>query len=139
MRDDAETWRQSLFAPLFLSFFYLEVDVVGVFQRLLVSAPLFPESTLLAAFVFANLFHQIGIDARTKFFDLSLGVLQCALIKGQLLQTTQNGEELIHALIPQEQAFVEAELRGTGRGLRGKGGRDTFTTSHRCLLTGDGG
>src|SRR5208282_2849920 len=99
--NDAETRRQSLFAPLFLAFFYRKVDVVGVFQRPLVGPSLFPESALVKALTFADLFHEIGVDARTEFFDLGLGALQgTSVSKGQLLQVVEACDELIDVLVP---------------------------------------
>src|SRR5713101_3317809 len=72
---------------------------------------------------------------RRELFDLHLGGLQRLLVStGELLHAAQDRDDVIDALIPQKQTFVDAQLGGTRGRLRGKGEPDTFKTSHRCLL-----
>src|SRR6266851_5185903 len=133
VRDNADPWRQSLLLAFFLAAPDVDIHVVGISPLLFVGAPQLPEAAFVEAFAVGQLFAEVSVHAGANLFDLSHGALHRSLIgKWKLLHASQQRDNMIHALVQQEEAFVDAQLRGTCGQLRGKGGADTFVASHRC-------
>jgi hypothetical protein len=69
-RKDECSWSKThVFSPFF-ALLDDDVDVVGIFQSLLVSAPFSTEPCMLGAFALADLVAEIRICARADFLDL---------------------------------------------------------------------
>src|SRR5262249_10627336 len=137
VREDGadNTGRQSLLLAFFLAPLDIDVNVVRVSPLLLLGVLLLPETAPVGAFTVGQMLGEIRVHIAANLFDLGYGRLQRILFsKWQFFHAAQEGDEVIKALVHQEQAFVEAQLRGMCGRLRGKRGPDTFVISHRCLL-----
>jgi hypothetical protein len=135
VRDDAaeKSGRQSLFLAFFLAMLDFDVNVIRVAPFLLKGAPLFPEAALVEPFTVSQVLCEIGVHIAAKFFDLDDDGLHGFPVREvKLPHISQQGNHALDTLIEQEQAFVDAQFRGTCGNLRGKVGPDTFVVSHRC-------
>ncbi len=127
MRDNAEPRRQSLLFAFFFAALDVDIHVVGVSPLLLERAALLPEAAFVQAFAISQVLGELHVDVGANLFDLDYGGLQRLLVgKRKLLHAAQDGDDMIDTVVPQEKAFVDAQLRGTCGLLRGNRGTDTL-------------
>jgi hypothetical protein len=65
-------------------------------------------SALIVAFVRSQFLDEIGVHASADFFDFVLGALQCVFANERKpLHAAQGRDDVIDALVQQEQAFID--------------------------------
>jgi hypothetical protein len=107
MRENAEARGQSLLPAFFLSPANLDINVVRVAPFLLELPALLPEATFIGAFAICQPFREFGIHVASDLLDLDNGTLHRLLVgKGKFLHLSQEGDEVVHALVQQEKTFV---------------------------------
>src|ERR1700739_1537079 len=140
MGENTQARGQTLLLAFFFSLTNLGIHIVRVAPFLLEFPALLPEATLIEAFAIYQFFRKVGIHVASDLFDLDNGTLHRLLVgKGKFLHLAQEGNDVIYALVQEKKTFINPQLRGTFGRLLEKRGTDTFITSHRCLLSGDGG
>ena len=75
MRENADTWWQSLLLALFLAPLDVDINVIRVSPFLLKIPALFPETAFVETLAIGQSFGEIGIHIATDFLDLNNGDL----------------------------------------------------------------